>query len=169
MSEQKIIVGRYYELSTGEVGMAKSAVNREYPFVIASWNFNEEGKNLSGACRLVREVHVTPVLPFELVAGQEYDLDNGEVVTLIEYSDESQVWRERMPFRVNGRHGYRHNVGRDGVLLHSQSSAPLVGRRIVAPHRKPSLSERLEKLRYVGSTAEFDAILAEVRKLEAKQ
>lgn len=166
----KIELGKWYRDEDGAVGKAKADGNW---FSVCGWIVNDEGTSRSGAKRILSEVTVTDVLPFELVAGKEYETVSpdgkpGPVVELVK-ATEGDYYLDALPFRFGCAASFC-GVTAQGMIVPKYADYEMRGYRIVREHVSPTPIERLEKWRaeWIGSTYQMkldglDAIIADLK------
>lgn len=140
-----IQLGKYYRDIDGNVG--KCISDKANELLVNGWSLDSRGLTHGGELRVVAEVQVTDVLPFPLIAGNQYELDSGEVVTL----QDDKHWSgfacsTLMPFAFISSTNATFHVTPHGVALSGDCDNG-VTRRIVRPHVPAPPIERLEKWR----------------------
>lgn len=142
----KIESGKYYERRDGIVAKAMRSTacgGCDLRIGDAYYDSSREGSHKMSSCDIIAEVAIVPVLPFELKAGERYELDNGEVVQLRKPAHYSAVYLEAYPFEcVAGCNSCC--VTQAGNLV--QIADGMTIGRIVRQHVSPTPIERLESL-----------------------
>jgi hypothetical protein len=140
---------------------------------LGGYTVNDDGTGVVTKRQIVtRIVAVTPILPFELKAGQKYDLDNGEVVTLENHINVREGYKHLAPFQfrvvVAGKAHY-YIVTPDGLCVESDDSKQIA--RIVAEHVEPKPPTNAEKLEsaidLLASARKDDEAFALIREVVA--